>query len=116
MCGCRAPVSGAPNLHLQIDTVNGMERRQAARENLTLIADMRVDGLDGDHTIKVRNLSASGMMGEGPIDMMRGAGVAVRFRYADWTHGSIVWVQSDRFGIAFRDEIDPEDVVTESST
>ncbi len=82
-----------------------MERRQDARENLTLMADIRIVGRDGDHRIKVRNLSAGGMMGEGPVEVTRGMTVAVQFPNVGWAEGSIMWVQADRFGVAFCDEI-----------
>lgn len=87
--------------------MDGSENRQIARDSLFLMADLRVDGLDGEHRIKVRNLSAGGMMGEGPVRVLRGAIVDVNIRNIGWVEGSVAWVQDNRFGIAFRDEIDP---------
>ena len=72
------------------------------------MADLRVDGVDGEHRIKVRNLSSGGMMGEGAVRVERGAVVAVNIRNIGWTDGVVAWVQDSRFGIAFRDEIDPK--------
>jgi hypothetical protein len=88
-----------------MDTANN---RQIARDSLFVLADLRVDGLDGEFRIKVRNLSAGGMMGEGAVRVPRGAMVMVNLRNIGWTEGSIAWVQDDRFGIAFREEIDPK--------
>ncbi|MFD2579847.1 PilZ domain-containing protein [Novosphingobium colocasiae] len=69
---------------------------------------MRIDGLDGVHRIKVRNLSSGGMMGEGPVRVARGAQVEVEIRNVGWIEGSVAWVQDTRFGVAFREDIDPK--------
>jgi hypothetical protein len=82
------------------------ENRQIARDSLFVMADLRVAGTDGEHRIKMRNLSAGGMMGEGTVRVMRGSAVSVNIRNVGWTDGTIAWVQENRFGIAFRDEID----------
>jgi hypothetical protein len=71
------------------------------------MADVRVDGADGEHRIKVRNLSSGGMMGEGAVRVTRGAVVHVNIRNVGWVEGSVAWVHQNRFGVAFRDEIDP---------
>jgi hypothetical protein len=87
--------------------MNEGENRQIARDSLFLMADLRVDGLDGDFRIKVRNLSAGGMMGEGTVRVVRGTVVQVNIRNVGWVEGSVAWVQDTRFGVAFRDDIDP---------
>jgi hypothetical protein len=87
--------------------MNAGENRQLGRDSLFLMADFRVDGLDGEYRIKVRNLSAGGMMGEGPVRVGRGAVVATNIRNIGWVEGTVAWVHQDRFGVAFRDEIDP---------
>ncbi|MFK4874378.1 MULTISPECIES: PilZ domain-containing protein [unclassified Novosphingobium] len=84
------------------------ENRQIARDSLFLMADLRIDGLDGEYRIKVRNLSAGGMMGEGGIQVMRGTLVAVSIRNIGWISGTVAWVQENRFGVAFTEEIDPK--------
>jgi len=83
------------------------DNRQIARDSLFLMADMRAQGLDGVHRIKVRNLSAGGMMGEGTARVVRGSLVDVHIRNVGWVSGSVAWVQESRFGVAFTDEIDP---------
>ncbi|TCM16982.1 PilZ domain-containing protein [Novosphingobium sp. PhB165] len=84
------------------------ENRQIARDSLFLMADLRVDGLDGECRIKVRNLSAGGMMGEGAVRVVRGSAVKVNIRNIGWVPGAIAWVQDNRFGVAFGTEIDPK--------
>lgn len=88
--------------------MDASENRQLGRDSLFLMASMRIDGTDGEHRIKVRNLSAGGMMGEGTMRVARGALVSVDIRNIGWVEGSVAWVQEDRFGVAFRDEIDPK--------
>lgn len=88
--------------------MDSADNRHIARDSLFVLADLRVAGVDGEFRIKVRNLSAGGMMGEGPARVARGALVEVNLRNIGWTEGSVAWVQEDRFGIAFRDEIDPK--------
>lgn len=83
------------------------EQRQIVRDSLFVMADLRLDGELAEHRIKVRNLSAGGMMGEGQVKVVRGALVWINIRNIGWIEGSIAWVQDTRFGIAFRDEIDP---------
>lgn len=89
-------------------TMDGNENRQLARDSLFVMADLRVEGIDGEHRIKVRNLSAGGMMGEGPLRVTRGTIVNVNLRNIGWVEGSVAWVQDDRFGVAFSEEIDPK--------
>jgi hypothetical protein len=90
------------------ETMDGSENRQIARDSLFVMADLRLNGLDEVHRIKVRNLSAGGMMGEGAVRVARGELVEVNIRNIGWVEGSVAWVQEDRFGVAFRDEIDPK--------
>jgi hypothetical protein len=65
-------------------------------------------GAEEEHRIKVRNLSAGGMMGEGPVRVSRGDPIEVNIRNIGWVAGSVAWVQDDRFGVAFGEEIDPK--------
>jgi hypothetical protein len=87
--------------------MSNVDTRQVNRDSLFLLAQLRVDGQDGVHRVKVRNLSAGGMMAEGEAKVMRGARVLVELRNIGWVEGSVAWKQGNRFGIAFADEIDP---------
>ena len=90
------------------ETMDGSENRQIARDSLFVMADLRLPASSAEHRIKVRNLSAGGMMGEGTVRVARGDLVEVNIRNIGWVEGSVAWVQDDRFGIAFQDEIDPK--------
>ncbi len=85
----------------QVDT------RQLGRESLLLLANLRVDGRDAAYRVRVRNLSAGGMMAESDAPVARGSRVEVELRTAGWVAGSVAWRQGNRFGIAFDDPIDP---------
>ncbi|MEJ6010642.1 PilZ domain-containing protein [Novosphingobium aquae] len=84
------------------------DNRQIARDSLFVLVELRIDGEQALHRVKMRNLSAGGMMAEGAVLAMRGLVVWVNLRNIGWVEGSIAWVQESRFGIAFREEIDPK--------
>jgi hypothetical protein len=88
--------------------MSNVDTRQVNRDSLFLLAQVRVDGRDEVYRVKVRNLSAGGMMAEGVAKVARGALVQVELRNLGWVEGSVAWKQDDRFGIAFVDEIDPK--------
>jgi hypothetical protein len=87
--------------------MSNIDTRQVNRDSLFLLAQVRVDGQQGASRVKVRNLSAGGMMAEGDAKVVRGTLVAVELRNIGWVEGSVAWRQDNRFGIAFVDEIDP---------
>ena len=84
------------------------DHRQIARDSLFVMADLRIDGIEGEHRIRVRNLSAGGLMAEGGPTTQRGQAAWVNVRNIGWVEGSVAWVQDSRFGIAFREDIDPQ--------
>lgn len=86
-----------------------VETRQVNRDSLFLLAQLRVDGHDDLYRVKVRNLSAGGMMAEGLAPVTRGVPVQVELRNIGWVAGNVAWKQDERFGIAFVDEIDPRE-------
>lgn len=82
------------------------DSRHITRESMFLMADLRLDGQDETHRVKVRNLSNGGMMAEGAVRALPGAPVTVSLRNIGWVDGTVAWVQDTRFGIAFRTEVD----------
>ena len=83
------------------------DHRQDGRDSLFLLADLRLAGETAEHRVKVRNLSAGGMMADGAVRVARGAPVQVNLRNLGWVDGVVAWVQDSRFGVAFLAEIDP---------
>ncbi|MEW4449707.1 PilZ domain-containing protein [Qipengyuania sp. JC766] len=84
----------------------GVETRHIPRDSLFLMAEVRLRDAAEGAKVRVRNLSAGGMMAEGDLRVQRGAQLAVNLRNVGWVEGSVAWVQDDRFGIAFANEID----------
>ncbi|WP_435418927.1 PilZ domain-containing protein [Parerythrobacter aurantius] len=84
-----------------------VDTRHISRDSLFLMAELRLEGATAVERVKVRNLSAGGMMAEGPMRVLRGSRLAIKLRNIDWVEGSVAWVQDNRFGIAFDHEIDP---------
>ena len=82
------------------------DQRHLNRDSLFVMAGLRLGGTDEEHRIKVRNLSSGGLMAEAPLRVTRGMPLEVEVRNIGWVAGSVAWVQDNRFGIAFAEEID----------
>ena len=88
--------------------MTGVETRSVARDSLFLLAEIRVEQSAETHRARVRNLSDGGMMGEGQLRVQRGHRVVVELRNIGAVNGTVAWVQDNRFGIAFDEEIDSQ--------
>ncbi len=88
--------------------VTDMDHRQLSRDSLFLMAEVRLVGSEAEYRVKVRNLSAGGMMAEGPMTVQRGSQVEVNLRNIGWVQGVVAWIHDNRFGIALLNEIDPK--------
>lgn len=83
------------------------EKRHSFRSSLFMTAPCRIEGMDGEVTVKLRNISEKGLMAEGLITPREGALVSLNLRNLGWVDGSVAWVQDHRFGIMFAHDIDP---------
>lgn len=88
--------------------MTGVETRSVARDSLFLLAEIRVEQSAETHRVRVRNLSDGGMMGEGQLRVQRGHRVVVELRNIGAVNGTVAWVQDNRFGVAFDEEIDSQ--------
>ncbi|OYU33992.1 MAG: pilus assembly protein PilZ [Novosphingobium sp. PASSN1] len=88
--------------------VTELDHRQVGRDSLFLMADVRLLGAGDEHRVKVRNLSGGGMMAEGHVKVTRGAKLEINLRNIGWVEGVVAWIQENRFGIAFMEDIDPK--------
>ena len=84
------------------------ENRQIARNSLFVMARLRLQGSPDEHRVRVRNLSSGGLMAEGTLRVVIGLPLEIEIRNIGWIEGAVAWVQENRFGIAFRSEIDPQ--------
>ncbi|MFZ9395545.1 MAG: PilZ domain-containing protein [Erythrobacter sp.] len=82
-----------------------VERRQNARENICQTAEVRFGRDPAQHSIKVRNLSSRGLMGEGAVKVANGTRLDLELGDIGRVSGTVVWVQEPRFGVAFDDEL-----------
>ena len=85
-------------------------RRSAARDSLFLSATIRSAGEsdEGVVPVRVRNLSAIGMMADHNGVSLPGDRVIVTLRGLGEIKGKVVWVRNNRIGVAFDVEIDPK--------
>lgn len=88
--------------------MNELDHRQLGRDSFFLMADVRLDGSAEEFRVKVRNLSAGGMMAEGPVRVLRGTPLKINIRNIGWIEGVVAWIQDNRFGVAFLEDIDPQ--------
>lgn len=94
-------------MRLWFVVMSNVDTRQVDRDSLFLLAQLKVDGQDLPHRVKVRNLSVGGMMAEGTARVALGTLVSIELRNLGWIEGTVAWRQDDRFGIAFVEPIDP---------
>lgn len=88
--------------------MTGVETRSVARDSLFLLADIRIEQGHEVHRVRVRNLSDGGMMGEGHLRVQRGNRILIELRNIGAVNGTVAWVQDNRFGVAFDEEIDSQ--------
>ena len=85
-----------------------MPKREMTRDSLFLQAQLRFVGGEDCGEVRVRNLSAGGMMAQAPVIAKRGDRVEVELRHIGRVTGYVAWVAKQRFGVAFDHEIDPK--------
>lgn len=87
---------------------SGLPKRELDRDSLFLQARLSfVEGEDCGE-VRVRNLSAGGLMAEAPVAAKRGDKIELELRNIGKVSGYVAWVAQGRFGIAFDHPIDPK--------
>jgi len=83
-------------------------KRQLDRDSLFLKAALNfVDG-DDCGEVRIRNLSAGGLMAEAQVLAKRGDKVQLELRNIGQVTGRVAWVAQGRFGVVFDHPIDPK--------
>ncbi|MDB5689163.1 MAG: hypothetical protein JWL91_1039 [Sphingomonas bacterium] len=77
------------------------------RDSMLLQATMCV-GDGASSPLRVRNLSAGGLMGEGGPALSPGQAVTIELRNIGKVKGRIAWTEEARFGVAFDNPVDPQ--------
>ncbi len=85
-----------------------MPARGQNRNSLLVKAMIRFPGSGEQGEVRVRNISAGGLMAEAPIRAGRGEVVEVQLKNIGWVTGKVAWIAESRFGIAFDLPIDPK--------
>ena len=80
--------------------------RASPRDSMFVMAALRRPG-GPEVAIKVRNLSAGGLMAEASSGFSRGEPIEVELRGIGAVGGRIAWTAGGRIGIAFENAIDP---------
>lgn len=90
------------------DSPEAAVQRGKPRNSIFLGATLRFEGRDVAYEVRVRNISASGMMIDFAILTGKGTRVAVDVRNLGTIEGYVAWSTASRMGIRFDSEIDPE--------
>lgn len=91
-----------------MDSSSNSQNRRSRRSQVLLSATLQE--LDAERSVKLRNLSAEGVLVEG--DDLPREGSEVTFRRNELTAtGRVVWVDGRYAGIAFSEKLDPEQVM-----
>ncbi len=89
---------------------DGASARDMDRDSLFLQADADIVGKANGLRIRVRNLSAGGLMAEAPVEVERGDTVILTLRNIGQVVGKVAWTAEGRFGVAFDQPIEPKHV------
>ncbi|PCG15901.1 MAG: PilZ domain-containing protein [Sphingomonas sp.] len=80
------------------------------RRAISATVALRVAGVAGSAMVRVRNLSAGGLMAELPDPLSPGSAVEIDVPGVGWVAGHIVWQTEGRAGVAFDSAIDTDAV------
>ena len=84
------------------------DHRASRRNQILLLAQMRVDGESVCFGIRIRDLSAGGLRAQFAECRLSDARIAVEIRNIGWVKGSVVWQDGAQIGIRFDTPIDPD--------
>lgn len=87
-----------------------LDTRHVERDSMFLMAEITLEAATplAATRARVRNLSAGGMMVESDLAVARGQRLVAQLRNIGSVVGTVVWVRSTSFGVAFEREIDPK--------
>ena len=85
--------------------MTAIDTRNLKRDSLLMMADVRIEGRIDSVRMKVRNLSNSGIMLEGPLVATSGQRVIVSVKKLGDIGGVVAWTQSAKIGISFDEPI-----------
>lgn len=87
---------------------DGAHKRNQNRDSLFLVAQFRPSAQrDVVRQVRIRNLSAGGLMAEIADPIAQGTAVEFDVRGIGWVPGRVAWSVAGRIGVAFDHPIDP---------
>lgn len=87
--------------------MSSIDTRDVERDSLFLMTDLMCESGGPAIGVKIRNLSAGGMMVEGDLRIKPGARVAAELRNIGPVAGTVAWARGRRLGVTFDEPIDP---------
>ena len=82
--------------------------RTNRRDSLFLLTSLSAPDGHFRSKVRVRNLSATGLMADCPIPIAKGEEVVLDLRGIGPVSGSVIWVQGERIGVLFDQAVDPQ--------
>lgn len=92
---------------IELASADGSSKRSRKRDSLFLSARLRLGDESEAHEVRVRNLSAGGLMAELDRTVAQGTPVHLELRGLGELTGTVAWCTRGRMGIAFDCPIDP---------
>jgi hypothetical protein len=90
-----------------IATQSGPHQRSEIRDSMFLSATIRNLDSDRSWTLRVRNISAGGLMADCAEHFKRSDKVELELRGVGLQRGVVAWTSGDRIGVAFDKPINP---------
>lgn len=81
-------------------------QRNTSRDSLLLTATLRIGA--NETSVRVRNLSAGGLMAEYGRAVPLNTPIDIDVRGIGWVTGKVAWATDGRIGVAFDSPIDPK--------
>lgn len=81
--------------------------RGADRQSLFMHGDLTLAYMDAPQTVRIRNLSATGVMVETALPVQSGEAFLLELPNVGPVRGRVAWAREGRFGAAFDSQIDP---------
>ena len=87
--------------------MSALDTRHTPRDSMFMVAKLQTGTNAEPFDVRIRNLSATGMMVQSPMPIEAGTSVTVALRNLADIAGVVAWCEGERIGIAFDEDIDP---------
>ena len=94
--------------HWRSSSQPDISTRTNPRDSLFLLTSLCAPDGHFRTKVRVRNLSATGLMADCPIPIAKGEAVLLDLRGIGPVAGSVIWVQGERLGVLFDQAVDPQ--------